>query len=107
MSVLSTLASKVLLRTSVLTRKSKLTLRPPLKMAHPIGVVPYFARCNSSFAAQGSALESLFGASKTELSDVKEWHSHFSSRFLSRTGIRPIDLIANLAIESETLSNSF
>jgi hypothetical protein len=75
-------------------------------MAHPIGV-PYFARCNSSFAAQGSALESLFGASKTDKSDVKEWHSHFSSRFLSRTGIRPIDLIANLAIESETLSNSF
>src|ERR1044072_9779486 len=33
--------------------------------------------------------------SKTEKSDVKEWHSHFSSRFLSSTGIRPNDLTAS------------
>mgnify|MGYP005793034423 CR=1 FL=1 len=41
------------------------------------------------------AFESLFGASKTEKSDVKEWHSHFYSRFLSSTGIRPNDLTAS------------
>lgn len=55
-----------------------MTALAPLKMAHPIFPTSPVV----TFAAQGSALESLFGASKTDKSDVKEWHSHFSSRFL-------------------------
>lgn len=85
------MASKVSLRTSVLTLSSKQALRPfedgpygvPTSPAITLLLLPAF--------------ESLFGASKTEKSDVKEWHSHFSSRFLSSTGIRPTILpLANI-----------
>ncbi len=54
---------------------------------------------NSSFFSLkiGLLARAFFGASKTDnQSDGKEWHSHSDSRFLSRTGIRPIDLTASL-----------